>query len=64
MQSDELPQHCIDALAELLLDQAEQGPPAETCCRDSNEATHYYDGLPFCELCRGCYDSISNTTED
>jgi hypothetical protein len=46
MQADDLPQHAIGALAELLLDLAEQGPPAEQCIRDSNDATHYHNGQP------------------
>jgi hypothetical protein len=30
--AEELPQHFIEALAELLLDLAEQGAPSEQCC--------------------------------
>ena len=57
MSDEELPQACIDALAELLLELAEQGPPAECCTRCTNEANHPHDQKPYCELCRGCYDT-------
>ena len=58
MSADELPQHCIDILAELLLQHAEtEELPVTQCSRDSNEANHNHDEQPYCELCRNCYDT-------
>jgi hypothetical protein len=58
MQADDVPQHAIDALAELLLDMADQELTAECCSLCSNDADHLHEGQPFCDLCRECYDSL------
>lgn len=59
MQADELPQECIEVLADLLLDLPSDELP--TCCtRCSNIATHIHDEQPYCELCRNCYDTPAN----
>jgi hypothetical protein len=58
MQADELPQQYIDSLAELLLELAEQSIPVDGCTRcGSDDVNHRYQGQPYCELCRGCYDT-------
>jgi hypothetical protein len=55
MQAEDVPQHCIEALAELLLDLAEHKQP-DGCTRcSSDDVTHTHNGQPYCELCRGCY---------
>lgn len=55
MPADELPQHCIDALAELLLDLTQYDPCGPQCIRCGNEPNHTADdGQLYCELCRGC----------
>jgi hypothetical protein len=54
MQADSLPQNCIEALADLLLDL----PEPEHCIRcGSPDVTHYHQQQPYCELCRGCWDT-------
>jgi hypothetical protein len=58
MQTDELPQPYIDSLAELLLELAEQELPVDGCTRcGSDDVTHTHNGQPYCELCRGTYDT-------
>jgi hypothetical protein len=55
MQAEDVPQHCIEALAELLLELAESGQP-DGCTRcGSDDVNHTHNGQPYCELCRGCY---------
>ena len=38
--AEELPQHCIEALAELLLNLVEQEAPAEQCYKCSDDENH------------------------
>ena len=57
MQAEELPQECIDALAELLLDLPSDELPTYCTRCSRSDVTHNYNEQPYCERCRNCYDT-------
>jgi hypothetical protein len=48
-------QTAIEQLAQFLLELSAEHPTAAECVRCGQEPSHHHQGLPYCELCRGCY---------
>ncbi|MFN9594301.1 MAG: hypothetical protein ACK56G_16515 [Pirellulaceae bacterium] len=54
-------QDAIEHLASFLLELAKAQPLPDECIRCGQEPTHHHQGMPYCELCRGCY--LDQTTD-
>ena len=55
MDNPQPPQAAIEQLAQFLLELSAEHPIPIECIRCGQEPSHHRQGLPYCELCRGCY---------